>query len=515
MAISFKKYVDIVSAVGGAAAATTRELIGRLFTENPLMPMNTTIEFTTLAGVKAYFGVQSEEYKRALFYFSFIGKQVTSPKKISFHRWTSVDTAPVIIGGVTEATHNNFTGVAAGSFELEIGGVTNTIDTLDFTLCTNMDDVAAVIQARINSFVGLQWTGATVVWEAANKRFVFTGGQVELANTCSISIGDTFAPPFLLVALGWAGNGNTFWLPTLPRFIYGAVHAFASSAFAVSADENNNFGSFLFMGTALTDEERKSIALDNDARNNEFMYTMPALFADYEFFCDELMNEIGGWCLTLLDGNVSPPPVDEYPEMMPMVILAATDYNRPDASQNYMFQRAALTPVITATGLSDFADACRANYYGATQQAGRLVSFYQRGYMHGADNDAVDMNTYANEMWLKDHIGVDLINLLLALGKISANRQGRATVLAAVNSSVTLALFNGVISIGKLLTMVQKEYITSVSGNPDAWRQVQDSGYWLDCFIEQMQNGDYKARYILIYSKDDAIRKIEGSHILI
>ena len=72
MAIAFTKYVDIVSGVGGAEQVSLRELIGRLFTINPLVPTESLIEFTDLESVGIYFGTASEEFKRALFYFSFV-----------------------------------------------------------------------------------------------------------------------------------------------------------------------------------------------------------------------------------------------------------------------------------------------------------------------------------------------------------------------------------------------------------------------------------------------------------
>lgn len=517
MAISFRKYIDIVSAVGGAAAAQTRELIGRIFVDNPLLPGFMTLYFTTLESVGLYFGTESEEYKRARFYFSFIGKQVTTAKKISFARWNANDTAPAIYGGDSQGL-GVFTGVSAGDFYLTIGGVTNLVDNLDFTACLSMADVATVLQTRINLFVNPNFATATVTFNAGANRFDLVGGVVATAATIDIDTAPGVTMPgFLGNAVRWSIAPPNLYTKNAARAVPGLVHENPGDAFETNANADNNFGSFLFMG-AMTVEQYMELAQNNGARNVEFLFTVPALLADSLFFCSELAD-VSGVCITLLDGDVTPPPADEYPEMMPMVILAATDYNRVDAAQNYMYQQASLTPVILKTESSDGADSCRINYYGATQQAGRLIAFYQRGYMRGETNDPLDMNTYANEIWLKDNIGVELINLQLALGKISANKQGRATVISGVQVAVDRALANGVISVGKPLTQTQKAFISSVTGQEDAWRQVQNVGYWLDCFIEQYpgQGGapEFKARYVLIYAKDDVVRKIEGSDILI
>jgi hypothetical protein len=184
-----------------------------------------------------------------------------------------------------------------------------------------------------------------------------------------------------------------------------------------------------------------------------------------------------------------------------------------------MFQSADLDATVSDTTESDAYDALRVNYYGATQKAGNLIEFYQRGVLCGLTSDPVDMNTYANEMWLKDSIGASIMNLLLSLGKISANRQGRGTVLAGIQVAIDQALFNGVISIGKPLTNTQKAYISSVTGSSTAWHQVQNGGYWVDVVISSYVTNsgatEWKATYTLVYSKDDAIRKVIGSDILI
>src|SRR6202034_2963574 len=96
MAISFTRYVDITSAVGAQQIVGTRQLIGRLFTENLLLPTESFIEFNSAAEVGAYFGTTSVEYLRAQFYFNFISKSATSPTTISFARWTNVAQAPMI-----------------------------------------------------------------------------------------------------------------------------------------------------------------------------------------------------------------------------------------------------------------------------------------------------------------------------------------------------------------------------------------------------------------------------------
>jgi hypothetical protein len=111
------------------------------------------------------------------------------------------------------------------------------------------------------------------------------------------------------------------------------------------------------------------------------------------------------------------------------------------------------------------------------------------------------------------------MNLFLALPKISANATGGNQILLVINNAISQALNNGVISIDKTLTVIQQAYITQISGDDTAWRKVQNDGYWvgyeIQTFVNSSGANEYKFVYTLIYSKDDVIRKVEGSHILI
>ena len=58
MAISQNKYVNIISAVGGASSIVQRDLMGRVFTSNALVPAGQIIEFSggkRRSEIKAHF----------------------------------------------------------------------------------------------------------------------------------------------------------------------------------------------------------------------------------------------------------------------------------------------------------------------------------------------------------------------------------------------------------------------------------------------------------------------------
>lgn len=251
----------------------------------------------------------------------------------------------------------------------------------------------------------------------------------------------------------------------------------------------------------------------NAARNVEFMYTIRVDDSNVTALAAALIG-VAGVTLTYA------PTAGEYDEMAPMILMAATDYTKRNAVQNYMFQQfPTLTPKVTTTAQSNELDALRVNYYGETQTAGQQIRFYQRGVMGGGATALVDQNVFANELWLKDAAAANVLSLLLSVGRVPANNDGIGQVVTILQGVIDRALNNGVISVGKTLNTLQRLYITEMTDDELAWHQVQNIGYWVYCEMQQTVTTDgrteYKAVYTLIYSKDDVVRKVEGTHVLI
>lgn len=497
MSISIKRYVDIVSGVGAGAAVAQRELIGRLFSDNPKIPADAVVEFDSASDVSAFFGGASEEYKRAAFYFAFISKSISSPKKLGFARWAKVANEARIYGARVTAPVSTFAAIVAGNMDLTVGGQTATLVGVDLSAVVSYADVAAALQTAIRAEAGDQFTTATVVYDAPSGSFLFTSGQEETAAITLTTPGNLAGP------LGWSS--------TAAVYSPGVDATPLADALGASAAASNNFGSFAFAMT-LTDDEVEEASAWNATQNVTFMFAGRVTPANAAALAAATMGN-QGTALTLA------PLAAEYPELVPMVILAATDYSRRNSVQNYMFQAANLTPSVTTNADADLYDALRVNYYGNTQTAGQQINFYQRGTLMGTDTAPVDMNTYANEMWLKDAAQAAVMGLLLALPRVPANVEGRSQVMAILQDPIDRALFNGTISIGKPLTTAQKLFVAQVTGDPDAYHQVQAIGYWLDAKVESYEGAggttEFRIVYVLVYSKDDAVRKVEGQHILI
>jgi hypothetical protein len=394
-----------------------------------------------------------------------------------------------------------FTSTTTGALKLTIGAYTADVTGLNFSSATTMSNIATTLQAAIQAIVagGASWTGATVTYNAVSQRFELVSGGT---GPTAIATAAPATGIDIRNLLGW--NTSAVYSPGM------AVEE-PVAAFTRTAENNDNFGSFAFVPT-LTDVQVAAVALQNDTYNVKFMYLIPVQQADAGTYFAALSGLSGV-------AAILSPIATEFPELLPAAILAATDYSRRNSVQNYMFQMAALTPSVSTNAIADAMDNARANYYGRTQTAGQNIDFFQRGVMMGLPADPVDMNVYANEMWLKDAAGAALMSQLLSAARVPANAQGRGQMLGVLQSVVERATFNGTISIGKPFTTIQKLYITNMTGDPEAWQQVYRLGYWLDgvmqSYVTQDSRTEWKFVYTLIYSKDDAIRKVEGSHVLI
>lgn len=500
MAISISKYVDIVSGVGGSGNVRQRDLIGRLFTDNLRVPVDSLVEVTNAADAAAYFGSSSIEYLRALFYFSWISKNITAPKKLQFARWASEAAAPRIYGARLTTTLSALTTITAGTLTITAGSNTANLTGINLSTATSFAAVATMLQTAIRAATGAQFTTATVTFDPITSAFGFVGSVAEPAQ---VSVTVTGTTNDLSTRLGWGPSAI---------FSPGVDITSLTDALNASVNGSTNFGSFLFIPD-LTDAQVLEVATWNKERNVEFLYCVPVNDTNRDSRGAALLST-GGTTLTYA------PTDGQYDEMAPMIIMAATDYTRRSSVQNYMFQVFdELSAKVTTNALSNELDLLRINYYGVTQTAGQLIAFYQRGVMGGGQQDPTDQNIYANEMWFKDTARANILSLLLSVGRVPANSSGRAAVLAVIQDAIDRALFNGVISVDKSLSTVQKLYITDITGDNLAWYQVQSTGYWVDAVMQSYVTTDgraeWKCVYTLVYSKDDAIRKVEGSHILI
>lgn len=500
MSISIDKYTKITSGVGGGNNVRARELILRIFTENSLVPTDGILEFTSPDDVASYFGRDSEEYRRAVKYFSYISPAIVQPSKLAFAR-DQLTAAPSKVMGTQVRSIAAASSGVAGTVESSDGKMGFSITTVTIPAGSTMSAAATAYQTALRSVSGDGVINVlktiTVAYDALKACFVLTSGS-----------NDAVTIKFTNSAVNDAmGMTNSTAIPGVP------VSLVAEDSVAAMDNISTNYGAFLFIRKLALDKVIP-LAEANAAKNVAYMLLVGCKASEAESYSAALLS-IASVSLTLVaDINA------DFDEQIPGALMAATNYSAKNGVINYMYRQVPnVAPKVTTTPLSDFYDKLRVNYYGRTQTAGQQIDFYQRGVLMGGATAPTDMNVHANEQWLKDMCAAALLTAQLSLGRISANRTGRGTIITTLQEPINAALYNGVISVDKPLKTIQKLYITQMTGDDNAWQQVQGIGYWLDAYMESFVTPDgrteWQCVYTLIYSKDDAIRRVQGTHVLI
>ncbi|XYQ53303.1 DUF3383 family protein [Pectobacterium carotovorum] len=497
MAIDIGHYVKITSGVGGGNNVRARDLILRIFTPNILVSPDSIMEFTDSDSVGAYFGTASEEYRRAVKYFNYISPLIVQPSKLSFARDQNATNAPLTLGAKAVyqiANLQQASGVVSG----DVDGVAFTTGSVNLSSVATLAAAATALQTALRAVADVTvFAAVTVTYDATQSRFIVTGGTAE-------AVAITFDTGAVSDALGLS-NGEV---------IRGVAAALTESeSVAAAADISNNYGTFLFTRD-LELNDLVTLAEANAEKNVMYMLLARTTENTAASISAALLS-VASVSLTLVSAANS-----DYDDQIPGTLMAATNYSVRNGVINYMYkQLPGVSPKVTTTQKATQFDALRVNYYGRTQTAGQVIDFFQRGVLMGGSTAPVDMNVHANEQWLKDQCAIAVLTLQLSIGRIPANISGRSQILTTLQTPVDSALLNGVISVGKTLNTTQKLYITQMTGDDTAWHQVQNIGYWLDAVMSQVEMPDgrieWQCVYSLIYSKDDSIRRVLGTHVLI
>jgi hypothetical protein len=502
MTISIERYVNIVSGVVGAQVVAQRELVGLRFTTDPRVPFG-SIATVDRDGAAELFGASAPETVFGNQYFGYISPApVSQARALRFAPWVDVARAARVYGARITSTLAQLQAVVAGTLPLTLGAATVTVSALDFSTALTFADVASILQTAIRAAsLDPHWVNATVTYDAV-------AGAFNLVSS-SATPGD--------VSLGAAGVGDVGgllgWRDPLAIFSPGAAAQSPVEALQAAEEVTDSFGSLSY-GATITLAQAIEVAAYVAALNVKYQFYHVVTSSTYNAAFAALAQYASTGLI--LNGLV-----DEYKEALPAAIMAAIDYNRTNATVNFMYRQGLYAVVndVTSDTFADLLDAARTNYYGTTSSAGQKLAFFQRGYLLGGATAPLDMNVHANEQWLKAALQADFLSAQLALNKIQASDTGRGQILAILQARIDQAKRNGTISIGKPITILQQLAITDLSGDPDAWRDVQSNGYWANVVIvTETGPGDvteYVALYTLAYSKNDVVRTIRGSHNLI
>ena len=508
MSIPLSKYVQITSGVGGATQVPTRQYMGNVFTTNPLVDPLVPLTFTGAAAVGAYFGTSSEEYLRAVFYFGYVSPGIRTPQSITFSRYCPTASPCSIFGFKSSYVYTAFTSITNGTMSFVFAGTMVTVTGINLSAATSLTTVASILQAALRLNASPYLTTCTVTYDTVNGRFNFVASNTGVTTgTFTMAQAGVQGTTDVSYALGWYASQGANIISS--SAIVSAVQAVTNMEII-----SNNFGSFCFTYSSnLQLSDWIAIATFNATLNIMFQFCIQVNAANYVATSAALK--------TIPGVSMNYDILSAYAEMIPMAILAAIDYTQRNGATNFMFRQIPnCQPSVIDPTTAGALDAALVNYYGQTMQAGQLISFYQNGVLTGTATSPQFQNLFANEQWFKDYVAAQILSLQLAMPEVSAGQIGRGQLITLLQAAINQATKNGVIITGKTLTTVQQLYITDMTGDNLAWIQVQNIGYWLDVQINPQTDSVsgltiYVASYTLIYSKNDAVRSVQGTHVLI
>lgn len=197
--------VNVQIAISPIAAPTRNFGAGLIIGASDVIDVGERIrQYASLSGVAGDFGNNTVEYKAAQNFFA----QVPQPSIVYIGRWARTATHATLRGGVLSASERalaNFTAVSSGAFYFILDGVPRAVSGLNFTAQTNLNGVASVIQTAVQALAGQ--SGASVVWDGNNNRFVIKSGTTGVTSTISY-LSDPTAFGSVAFAVGNAANND-------------------------------------------------------------------------------------------------------------------------------------------------------------------------------------------------------------------------------------------------------------------------------------------------------------------
>lgn len=132
--------------------------------------------YTSLTQVGNAFGTTAPEYLAAEEWF----EQSPAPTTLAIGRWANVASSGQLIGGPVSPTNQliaTWDAISTGSMRVTVDNGVETLSGLDFTGASTLQGVASVIN--------LQMTGAVMVYDSVNNRFVITSNSTGTGSTVS------------------------------------------------------------------------------------------------------------------------------------------------------------------------------------------------------------------------------------------------------------------------------------------------------------------------------------------
>ena len=215
--------------------------------------------YTSITGVAGDFGSTAPEYLAALLYF----EQSPQPVALQIGRWAQTAVAGLLRCAPLSSTYGaiaGWTGIVAGSFSVTIDGTAHAVSGLNFSVQTNLNGVAGVIQTALNAIVA----GVTCAYDSVFNRFYITSATTGASSSISF-LSATGSGTDISASMGGLSTSSG---------AYVAPGIAAETALAAVTLFDTNYGQGFYGLTVLgaADSDHTAVAAFVEAATNKHIY---------------------------------------------------------------------------------------------------------------------------------------------------------------------------------------------------------------------------------------------------
>lgn len=420
--------VNIAISAGGAKAGDFG--LACIFgTSDALTPTGRYESFATMTEVSAVFATNTEEWKQANIFFS----QNPSPPELWIARWIKDAAHGYFHSANTTTALSALLGITTGSLKANINGVLQDITALDFSGVASWDDVADVIEAKIQAVGTGGYTAATVkvVESTSGVTFYITSGTTGLSSTvgaCAAAASGADITTLLNLRTGTSVAGAPAETP---------VQALQ----AVSAINDSYFG----------------VLFTNDLRDDPAVLTLSAYIQSVKkvFFTvtqdvnvlnpsDTTSNAYQSKQLDYTQTMYCYSDIDQYVDASIMSTMFTVDFLGVNTVKNPKFRS---LPGISPVELTSSELAAIEGVNCNTVISVKNSAFFSDGRMSGNVSGATYyFDTLHFVFWLQDYIATNVLNLFLSTNTVPYSDTGVQQEVQVVANSLQQGVVNGGLS---------------------------------------------------------------------
>jgi hypothetical protein len=448
--IPASKIVSVNPAVLGTGGSPL-SMNGVFLTNNPNIPIDQAVPFSTDQAVADFFGETSEEYKAAQIYFLGFNNSTIKPSTMYFFQYNAQAVEAYTRGASVQSMTLTDLQALTGNIAVKIDGTNKTATAVNLSTATSFSDAAVIIGTALD---------ADVQFDTQLQAFEIHSAVTGEASTIEYATGP------LATALSLTQTKGAVISP-------GANADSPTHAMNQVEKSTLNWATFTTIyEPTLTD--KVEFGKWSNMQNCRYLYVG---------WDTDASTEIAGntTCFSALMKEA------QYDGVMPLYsgldkaafvcgMIASIDFTERNGRVNFAFRaQAGLSVDVTDATVADNVLANGSNFYGAYATANDRFIFLYNGSVSGRWKWA---NTYIHQIRLNSQLQLALISLLISAKSVPYNAVGIALQRAACLDPINEALNFGTIREGVKLSEQQRAIINNEAGL-DAASQIETTGYYL------------------------------------